>query len=68
MLPSPPLLYTRCGCTPTPARLLEVAVVHVCVHAEQALEDGLGHVHEVGREGGAELLREDLVVVDLWGR
>jgi hypothetical protein len=34
-------------------------------HPEEALENGLDHLHEVGREGRAELLRKGLVVVDL---
>lgn len=36
------------------------------VHPEQPLEDGLDHLHEVGWEGRAELLRERLVIVDLF--
>lgn len=49
----------------THTHLLEVRVVHVRIHAEEALEDGAGHLAKVGREGRAKLLRKDLVVVDL---
>lgn len=47
------------------AHVLEVRVVDVRVHSEQALEDDLDHVHEVRREVHAVLLREDRRVVQL---
>lgn len=47
------------------AHVLEVRVVDVRVHPEQALEDDLDHVHEVRREVHAVLLREDRRVVQL---
>lgn len=37
------------------ADLLEVAVVDVCIHTEQPLEDGAHNLHEVWREWLAEL-------------
>ena len=47
------------------AHVAEVAVVHVRVHAEQALEDRAHHRPEVRREGLAVLLREHARVVQL---
>ena len=47
------------------AELLRVRVVHVCVHAEHALEDGADDAMEVGWEAVAVFLREDLLVVEL---
>ena len=43
---------------PQAADLLEVAVVYVGIHAEQPLEDGAHHIHEVGGKGLTELTRE----------
>ena len=47
------------------ADLVEVGVVHVREHAEDALEDRAHHVPEVPGEGLPEGLREDPWVVDL---
>jgi hypothetical protein len=42
-----------------------MAVVDVCVHAEQPLEDGAHHLHEVGRERLTKLAWEHRRIVDL---
>lgn len=53
---------------PARTHLLEVAVVNVGVHPEQALEYGAHGLGKVRRERGAKLGREDAAVVDLRGR
>ena len=47
------------------ADVLEVGVVDVGVHPEQALEDGADDLLEAGREGLPIVLREDARVVHL---
>ena len=47
------------------ADVLEVGVVDVCVHPEQALEDGADDLLEAGREGLPIVLWEDARVVHL---
>lgn len=44
---------------------LEVCVVHVCIHTEQAFEDGADDVKEVGGEGCPKLLGKYPRIIDL---
>lgn len=60
-----PRMHAQRGAQAARAHLLEVVVVYVAVHAEEALVNGLGHLHEVGGEGLAKLLREHVGVVYL---
>ena len=47
------------------AYALEVGVIDVRIHAEQALEDHSYHLHEIRRELGAVHLRENSRIVQL---
>lgn len=53
------------GLFPQTADAAEVGVVHVGVHSEEALENCAHHIAEVGGEGNAILLREDVGVIQL---
>ncbi len=44
---------------------LEVRMINVSVNPKKTFEDGLSHLHEVGRKRRAELLWKYPVVVDL---
>lgn len=50
------------------ANILEVRVVHVRIHSEEALEDDLHHVQKVGRERHTVLVWEDVWVIQLHKR
>jgi hypothetical protein len=53
------------GLLPEGAHMLEVRVVHVGVHAEEALEDCAHHLLEVGGKGYSVLLREQRWIIQL---
>lgn len=47
--------------------VIKVAVVHVCIYSEQALEDGLGNCDEVARKGGTCMVKCDVCIVCVGG-
>ena len=53
------------GLFPQAADAAEVGVIHVGVHSKEALENCAHHIAEVGGEGYAILLREDVGVIQL---